>query len=132
VNAIGAPVRFTGFMNQSKIPQAYAIADVLVLPSEDETWGMVVNEAMASRKPCLVSDRVGCGPDLIVSGETGEIFPVGDIQSLASLLASYSRHPERLPEMGAKVERQLSGYSIGAAVDGVVRAIDSVSNRSAK
>lgn len=132
VRMCAAPIRFAGFLNQSLMPQAYAVADALVLPSEGETWGMVVNEAMASGKPCLVSDRVGCGPDLIVAGETGEIFPVGDIQSLASLLASYSARRKRLQEMGAKIERQMNRYSISAAVDGVVRATDAVRNGSAK
>lgn len=133
VRMCAAPIRFAGFLNQSIMPLAYAVADALVLPSDaGETWGLVVNEAMASGKPCLVSDRAGCGPDLIVSGETGEIFPVGDIQSLASLLGSYSTRRERLREMGAKAERQMNIYSISAAVDGVVRAINAVSNGSAK
>lgn len=128
VRRSGAPIRFAGFVNQSRMPQAYAVADALVLPSEDETWGMVVNEAMAGGKPCLVSHRVGCGPDLIVAGETGEVFPAGDIQCLASLLESYSTRRDRLREMSANVQRRVNGYSMSAAIDGVVQAIDAVSN----
>jgi glycosyltransferase involved in cell wall biosynthesis len=123
VKRAGAPVRFTGFLNQSQIPTAYAAADALVLPSEGETWGLVVNEAMASSKPCLVSDRVGCGPDLIVPGETGHVFPVGDVVALASLLGSYAERRRDLQEMGARAERGASRYSIGAAVSGVIGAI---------
>ena len=73
------PIRFTGFLNQSEISQAYVAADALVLPSAADTWGLVVNEAMTCGRACLVTDRVGCGPDLIVSGKTGEIFRHGDI-----------------------------------------------------
>jgi glycosyltransferase involved in cell wall biosynthesis len=123
VKTAGAPIRFTGFLNQSEIPNAYAAADALVLPSEDETWGLVVNEAMASSKTCLVSDRVGCGPDLIVPGETGHVFPLGNVEALASLLGSYAERRRDLEEMGAKAELGVSRYSIGAAVNGVIGAI---------
>jgi len=123
-----APIRFAGFLNQSKMPMAYAAADALVLPSEGETWGMVVNEAMASGKPSFVSDHVGCGPDLIAPGETGAIFPVGDIAALSSLLSSSANRQRELQEMGVKAQQAAARYSIAAAVDGVMDAIDAVRN----
>ncbi len=122
VKTSGAPVRFTGFLNQSEIPTAYAAADALVLAS-GETWGLVVNEAMASGKPCLVSDRVGCGPDLIVPGQTGDIFPLGDLTALTSLLGSYAERRSYLKQMGVRAEAGASRYSIAAAVNGVIGAI---------
>ena len=129
VKTTHAPIRFAGFLNQSEIPSAYSAADALVLPSDGgETWGLVANEAMASGKPCLVSDRVGCAPDLIVPGETGDVFPVGDIAVLSSLLGSYADRRNDLKEMGAKAERAASLHSIGAAVEGVMDAINAVSN----
>ena len=73
---------FHGFVNQSELPAFYGAADVIVLPSV-ETWGLVVNEAMASGVPAVVSDAVGCGPDLIEQGRTGATFPVDDIPALA-------------------------------------------------
>jgi glycosyltransferase involved in cell wall biosynthesis len=67
------PVTFAGFLNQTEIAKAYVVSDALVLPSDyGETWGLVVNEAMACGLPALVSDRVGCGPDLVLPGVTGE------------------------------------------------------------
>ena len=129
VKTSNAPLRFAGFLNQSKMPNAYAAADALVLPSDGgETWGLVVNEAMASGKPCLVSDRVGCGPDLVVPGETGEVFALGDIVALSSLLSSHAERRIALKEMGAKAEQKASRYSLGAAVDAVVDAMNIVSN----
>ncbi|MBY0319830.1 MAG: glycosyltransferase family 4 protein [Reyranella sp.] len=77
-------VEFMGFVNQSELPAVYAAADLLVLPSNaQETWGLVVNEAMACGVPAVVSDAVGCGPDLIDAGATGAIFPFGDVAALA-------------------------------------------------
>ena len=78
---------FMGFVNQSELPAVYASADLLVLPSDgQETWGLVVNEAMACGIPAIVSDAVGCGPDLIEPGLTGATFPLGDVAALASAI----------------------------------------------
>jgi glycosyltransferase involved in cell wall biosynthesis len=83
-SSLGRSVTFTGFLNQTEIPQAYVASDLLVLPSNgEETWGLVVNEALCCGVPCIVSDQVGCGVDMIKSGVTGEIFPCGDVESLA-------------------------------------------------
>lgn len=128
VRNTNAPIRFAGFLNQSKMPMAYAAADALVLPSDGgETWGMVVNEAMASGRPCFVSDHVGCGPDLIVPGETGDVFPLGDIAALASLLGSYAERREGLKDMGARAGHEAYRNSVGVAVESVMSAIDAVS-----
>ncbi len=69
-------MNFLGFVNQSRLPEVYAAAHVLALPSgAEETWGLVVNEAMACGIPAVVSDAVGCGPDLVEPGVTGEVVP---------------------------------------------------------
>jgi glycosyltransferase involved in cell wall biosynthesis len=74
----------TGFVNQSELPTYYHAADVIVLPSEWETWGLVVNEAMAAGVLPVVSDRVGAAPDLVVG--VGEVYPCGDTARLADAL----------------------------------------------
>src|SRR5262249_4410277 len=101
VEQLHLPIQFTGFLNQSEIVAAYVAADVLVMPSDArETWGMVVNEAMSCGRLCLVSDRVGCGPDLVLAGETGFIFPLGDLETLASRMADCASRPELVKVMG--------------------------------
>jgi len=78
------PASFAGFMNQTEISRAYVAADCLVLPSDHgETWGLVVNEALASGLACLVSDACGCAQDL--TGESGS-FQFSNIPELASKL----------------------------------------------
>ncbi len=85
---LGARVTWQGFVNQASLARFYAVADCLVLPSDHrETWGLVVNEALAAGLPCAVSDRAGCAPDLVIPGVTGERYPCGDATSLASALA---------------------------------------------
>lgn len=81
---IGVAAHFHGFANQSELPAIYAASDVIVLPSDAlETWGLVINEAMACGVPAVVSDAVGCGPDLVEQGLTGATFPLGDVAALA-------------------------------------------------
>jgi glycosyltransferase involved in cell wall biosynthesis len=124
----GAPVRFTGFLNQSRIAEAYAAADALVLPSESETWGLVANEAMACGLPCIVSDRVGCGPDIVERGITGDIHAMSDIDALAELMARYT-HPGLLTAMGQNAQRKIAAYSVPAAADALLGAVETVRGR---
>ncbi|MBE9203843.1 glycosyltransferase family 4 protein [Synechocystis salina LEGE 06099] len=83
------PVQFTGFLNQAEIVAAYVAADCLVLPSDaGETWGLVVNEAMACGLPAIVSNQVGCHADLIVPERTGWTYPLGEITQLGDRLTT--------------------------------------------
>ena len=78
-------VILTGFINQSKIPAYYAIANVFVMCSDiGETWGLSVNEAMNFGTPIIVSDLTGCSDDLVSEGINGFKFKVGDINALAN------------------------------------------------
>jgi glycosyltransferase involved in cell wall biosynthesis len=124
------PVSFTGFLNQSQIARSYVASDALVLSSGSETWGMVVNEAMACGRPCIVSDQVGCAPDMVIREETGNVFPAGDAEALARLLSRYANERERLRAMGQRAREILAQqFSVKAAVDGTLRAIEAVSER---
>jgi glycosyltransferase involved in cell wall biosynthesis len=81
------PASFAGFLNQTEISSAYVGADCLVLPSDHgETWGLVVNEALASGLPCLVSDACGCAEDL--AGDEFS-FPMGSPGALADKLERF-------------------------------------------
>jgi len=126
--ASGLPIAFAGFLNQSQMAEAYAVADALVLPSDHgETWGLVVNEAMACGLPAFVSDQVGCAADLISIGKTGDSFACGDVAALAGLIVRYAGAPERLREMGAAARARVSvDYHFGRVVDGVVAALRAV------
>jgi len=122
------PVTFAGFLNQSEVISAYAVADCLVLPSDyGETWGLVVNEAMACGKPAIVSDRVGCAPDLVENDITGYQYPFGDTRSLADKMLRIVSDRSKTDVMGRNArQRVLSRYSVDKAVKGTLRAIDSV------
>jgi glycosyltransferase involved in cell wall biosynthesis len=115
---------FTGFKNQSELPACYVAADVLVLPSDGgETWGLVVNEAMACGCPAIVSDAVGCAPDLIEDGRTGFTFPVGDMVALAEKLTAFQQLKERGQDFAPALAVKLRQYSVEAAVAGTLQAV---------
>jgi glycosyltransferase involved in cell wall biosynthesis len=121
------PVRFAGFLNQSQMVEAYVAADCLVLPSDGrETWGLVVNEAMSCSRPAIVSDAVGCAPDLVRDGRTGAVFPLADVKALGKILLAFSRDPARLLSMGECAREGLRHYSLEAAVQGAVDAVEAV------
>ncbi|MDB6149708.1 MAG: hypothetical protein JWQ44_1156 [Chthoniobacter sp.] len=91
------PLRFHGAVSQSRLAEAFRSASVLVLPSLEEGFGLVVPQALNCGTPVIVSDRVG-GKDLVRHRENGSIFPVSDVAALASELQWWSEHPRRLSE----------------------------------
>jgi glycosyltransferase involved in cell wall biosynthesis len=126
--AANAPVTFAGFQNQRALPSYLAAADALVLPSDaGETWGLVVNEAMACGLPAVVSSAAGCAADLIDEGRTGYTFPVGDVERLGAAMLALARD---IASDRAAIERTLaakmSRYSCASAVQGAIAALQSV------
>ena len=111
-----------GFQNQRELSPYYHAADLLVLPSLwSETWGLVVNEALQHGVPCVVSDRVGCAPDLIVPDVTGFVSESGSIESLAAaisrgLLLAGNR------DVRDACRRQVAAYSVERAAEGIAAA----------
>ena len=78
----GNDVRFLGFRNQTELPGLYDLADLFVLPSRFEPWGVVINEVMNAAKPVVVSACVGAAPDLVQPNLNGWIYPPGDVTAL--------------------------------------------------
>lgn len=113
-----------GFLNQSQIPMAYVAADCLVLPSHDETWGMVVNEALACGTPCIVSDKVGCAVDMILSGVNGLVYPCGNIPRLAERLEAVATGELRFHCEDERVVELLRKFSPERAAAGILRGMD--------
>lgn len=126
----GLPVYFAGFVNQSQLPDVYAASDVLVLPSDaGETWGLVVNEAMASGRPAVVSRSVGCCRDLIVEGQTGFSFDVDDIELLATHMKTYIEAPELAHQQGLAASRHIQSFGFSQVIEGIARAVDFCSKK---
>jgi glycosyltransferase involved in cell wall biosynthesis len=111
------PVRCLGFINQAELPGWYASGDILALPSGREPWGLVVNEGMACGLIPVVSDAVGCGPDLVRG--IGEVFPVGDVDALAAALTRVAADARDRRE---RLRDRLAGFTITETAAGYEQA----------
>lgn len=113
---------FAGFRNQSELAAFYDLADLLVVPSRREPWGLVVNEAMASGTGVVASDEVGAAYDLI-GPDTGGMFHAGDADDLAATLVRCLPHSDAL---GAAARRRITGWDFEANVSGLKTALAAV------
>ena len=106
-------IHFLPFQNQQMMPVVYHLADVLALPSQGpgETWGLVVNEAMACEKAILLSNKAGCAPDLVHNNVNGRIFTSGDMQDCSAALEQLLKSKEGLEKMGSESFRIIQDWS---------------------
>jgi glycosyltransferase involved in cell wall biosynthesis len=118
-------VVFGGFKNQTELPRVYAASDVFVLPSESEQFGLTVNEVMCAGIPVIVSDEVGCVPDLVKDGVNGYSIKAGSLQSLADALEKLLADPERRIEMGRQSLKIISNWSYERCRVGLLKALSS-------
>lgn len=116
-------IRFCGFRNQSELPRFFDLCTVFVLPSRHEPWGLIVNEVMNAARPAIVSDDVGCAPDLIRDGQNGATFPAGDIDALVSKLHDMLSIPERAEFMGQQAATRIAQWGFEQDIQGLRRAL---------
>jgi glycosyltransferase involved in cell wall biosynthesis len=120
-----ANVHFLPFQNQSEMPSVYRLADLFVLPSRGpgETWGLAMNEAMASGRPVIAGSRVGGARDLIEVGSTGWVFDSGNVAALVDVLdGAIALGREGLLKMGETARKSISNWSTAVAAKGIESA----------
>ena len=119
-------VRFPGFFNQSELPALYDLADVFVLPSRYEPWGLVVNEAMCAGTPVIVADAVGSARDLVHHGRTGWCFETDDRRDLTRCLDEATRDPRHTARVGRAARERVRSWSFAEDLAGLAAACSSV------
>jgi glycosyltransferase involved in cell wall biosynthesis len=122
-------VRFCGFRNQSELPRFFDMATVFVLPSRHEPWGLIVNEVMNAGRAVIVSDDVGCQPDLIEDGVEGCVFPAGDVAALTDALRRVLATPETAAAMGERGLTKIRTWDFEEDVRGLRRALAYVTRK---
>jgi glycosyltransferase involved in cell wall biosynthesis len=116
-------VHFVGFKEWRNLPMYYGIADLFVLPSEVEPWGLVINEAMASGLPVVAVRTAGAAGDLIVEGQNGFLVPAGDAATLASLVKQVCINKDYLSTLGKNAQVASQAWSYSTAAQGIDRAL---------
>ncbi len=123
---LGVRVVFTGFQNQTQIVSSYVSADCLVLPSDgNETWGLVVNEALACGCPALVSDDTGCAQDMIKANVNGSVYPCGMIGKMSEAM-SLIAEGKTCFSRNILWDDVLQKHSCEAAAAGIEQALEGV------
>jgi glycosyltransferase involved in cell wall biosynthesis len=127
-------VRFLGFVNQSQLPGIYTAADLMVLPSVYDAFGVVVNEAMLCGCPVAASDHVGAARDLVAHGHTGFVYPCGAVDALAGILREAFADRAKLQEMGGAARARMESWSprenIEATLEALSRSVARMHRRS--
>lgn len=114
---------FVGFVNQAGLPEYYAASDIFVLPSENENWGLIVNEVMAAGLPVVLSREIGCVADLLREGENGAVFEAGDVAGLTDALAPMVADPELTRRMGDASRAIIAQWGYAQCLAGIRQAI---------
>jgi glycosyltransferase involved in cell wall biosynthesis len=117
-------VRFLGFQNQSQLARFFDLCDVFVLPSVYEPFGLIVNEVMNAAKPIIVSDEVGCQPDLIADGVNGRVFPARNVEALRAAIESVLEDAGERQKMGRRSLERISQWSFEEDIRGMREALN--------
>ena len=116
-------IHMPGFLNQLELSKVYALADIFVFPSNDEPWGLSLNEAMCYSLPCIVSDAVSAGYDLIKEGENGFVFKAGDIEALSRKLNCLVADESLRIKMGQRSFELISTWDHEMVINGLLEAM---------
>lgn len=116
-------VIFTGFVNQSELPSMFGACDLFVLPSEQEPWGLIINEAMATGLPIVASREIGAVSDLVRDGENGHVFDARDIDGLVEAIRPIVSDPATRARMSQASLSIMATWSYVEAEQGLRDAL---------
>ena len=117
-------VHFIGFCDKEKLKEYYQASDIFVLPTREDIWGLVINEAMANGLPVITTDRCVAGLELVRDGENGYIVPVGDVDVTTDAIQKVFQGD--IEQMGLKSLETAQRYTIEAMADAHMRVFNDV------
>lgn len=121
---LDACVHLPGFKQYDELPAYYGCASVFIHASITEQWGLVVNEAMASGLPVLVSNRCGCAQDLVQEGVNGFTFDPYNVEQLAELMLRISAFQDvSLSAFGDASRKLISNWGLERFAEGMSQAV---------
>ncbi len=124
-------IQLAGFAQREQLAEYYALADAFVFPTHTDTWGLVVNEAMACGLPIISSGAAGCVADLVESGWNGRVVSPRDVVQLTSAMDDLARDADLRSLMGLRSGERIQQYSPEAWAAGVANAVTPFRRRAA-
>lgn len=125
-------VRFAGFVQRDQLAGYYALAEMLILPTYSDPWGLVVNEAMACGLPVVVSRVAGCAADLVKENWNGIQTTPGDVPSLTAAMTKIADDAVLRASMGGNSAQLISDYSPSQWARGIVRMMEAMATTPAE
>ena len=122
-------VFFPGFVPRDRLPPLYSVADLFVLPTWHDSWGLVVNEAMASGLPVVVSSVAGAARDLVEDGRNGYVYAVRDVGGLKSAMETILSRPDLQARMGEASRRIIARFTPEASARALAEALVRIAGR---
>ncbi len=116
-------IRFAGFAQREQLASYYALAEMAILPTYTDPWGLVVNEAMACGLPVIVSQIAGCAADLVKENWNGLLVAPRDVAGLTSAMRRLADQPDLRARMGANSMQHIAHYSPREWSAGVARMV---------
>ncbi|MBD2690200.1 glycosyltransferase family 4 protein [Anabaena catenula] len=110
-------IEYAGFQSPENLPHFFREADIFVLPSRYDGWGVVVNQALGAGLPIICSDTVGAAYDLVEPGKNGFLFPSGDVVSLTEILINYLNNPETIAAASEQSLKKAINFSLQAGAE---------------
>lgn len=117
---------FLGFQNQTEMPILYRLADVFTLVSTSETWGLGINEAMASGCAIICSDRVGCAPDLVKDNENGFVVNASSDEEMTEAMRKLAADKKLLHQCKKASIEKINHWSMEEAYNKMADQICSI------
>ncbi len=126
-----ADITLAGWMHLDDLPAYYGRASVFVHTALVDQWAVVVNEAMATGLPVIVSDGTGCAEDLVVHGENGFVYPAGDVAALAGFMFDLSKRAD-LESFGIKSLDIIAKWPLARFADGIIECLENANSPAPK
>jgi glycosyltransferase involved in cell wall biosynthesis len=126
---VSACVEFVGPLEPMRLSTEYMKADMLILPSKSEPWGLVANEALQLGCPIVVSDVCGCVPELAANLDTGRSFPVGDELGLSEEIIALKALVDSDGGLALRCQRAIAPYTPLAAAEQLLSGFERIACR---
>jgi glycosyltransferase involved in cell wall biosynthesis len=108
---------FIGFKNKSELSEYYRAADLFVLPTREDVWGLVINEAMAHALPIITTDKCGAGLTLVKEGKNGYIVPANNVECLVESMRKIIDNESLCRSCGTESLNIIRQYTIEKMVE---------------
>ena len=120
----GIEYDYPGFVETKKLPEYYAKAKIFLFPTQNDTWGVVANEAMAAGLPVITCKDAGVAHDLVINDQTGYVLPI-DKNMWAEKVIAILKDQSLYERLSANAWQHVQQYNFHNAANGVTRAIRS-------